>query len=291
MPPTSPFLAWYLPRRRAWEAGLWIAFLGLQVPLNALVKLMDLRRTGADVAPWQPFLWEFSSVLLLVALMPALLAFERRYPLRFDTLRRSLPIHLLGTVAFSIAHVVGMVLIRQGVHALAGERYEFGPWGRELFYEYLKDVRFYALFFAVVLTYRWVLLRAQGEARLLVEPDAGPPVEPVDRPERFLVRKLGAEFLVAARDIEWLEASENYVNLHVRGHVYPLRSTMNAIEKRLDPKRFVRVHRRYVVNLDHLERIQPLETGDARLLMKDGTTLACSRTYRAALKDPVLVAG
>lgn len=128
------------------------------------------------------------------------------------------------------------------------------------------------------------MLRLQGEARLLTAPDAGLPVEVVERPERFLVRKVGAEFLVAARDIDWLEASENYVNLHVRGHVYPLRSTMTAIQRRLDPERFVRVHRSYIVNLEFLVQIEPIETGDARLLLKDGTRIPCSRCYRHAVK-------
>ena len=106
----------------------------------------------------------------------------------------------------------------------------------------------------------------------------------MERPERFLVRKLGKEFLVAAADIEWLQASGNYVNLHVRGRDYPLRTTMAALEQRLDPARFVRVHRSYMVNLDCVGEIEPLDTGDARIAMRDGTTIPCSRTYRDALR-------
>jgi len=112
-------------------------------------------------------------------------------------------------------------------------------------------------------------------------------VEPVERPERFLLRKLGKEFLVAANDIEWLQASANYVNLHVRGRDYPLRTTMAALEPRLDPGRFVRVHRSYMVNLDCLQEIEPLESGDARLRMRDGQFIPCSRRYRPALRGKV----
>src|SRR5690606_14172858 len=137
---------------------------------------------------------------------------------------------------------------------------------------------------SIYILYRLLLLRLQGEARLLGAPDTGPPVEPVERPERFLVRKLRAEFLVSARDIEWLEAAQNYVNLHVRGRVYPLRSTMAAIQERLDPSRFVRVHRSYIVNLDFLAQIESLDTGDARLVLKDGTRVPCSRRYKPALR-------
>jgi hypothetical protein len=71
---------------------------------------------------------------------------------------------------------------------------------REFFYECLKDVRTYALVLAIVLLYRLILLRLQGEARLLQAPDAGPPVESVDRPERFLVRKLGGVPATRRRD-------------------------------------------------------------------------------------------
>lgn len=74
--------------------------------------------------------------------------------------------------------------------------------------------------------------------------------------------------MLAARDIEWLEAAENYVNLHVRGRVYPLRSTMTAIQEQLDPQRFVRVHRSYIVNPDFLVQIEPVDTGNAHLLLK-----------------------
>jgi len=166
----------------------------------------------------------------------------------------------------------------------SGSQYEFGYWPRELLYEFLKDWKAYVIFLLIIHFYRLLLLRLQGEARLLAAPDTGTPVEAIEKPERFLVRKLGTEFLVSARDIEWLEAAENYVNLHVRGRAYPLRSTMAAIQDRLDPQQFVRVHRSYIVNLGFLEQIEPLETGDARLVLKGGARIPCSRRYRAALR-------
>jgi DNA-binding LytR/AlgR family response regulator len=197
---------------------------------------------------------------------------------------------LLATVPFSLIHVVAMVGIRKLVYAAAGSEYEYGHWPREFLYEYLKDVRTYAFLLGIVYLYRFILLRLQGEARLLTAPEAGPAVETVERPERFLVRKVGAEFLVPARDIEWLEAAENYVNLHVRGRVYPLRSTMTAIQDRLDPQRFIRVHRSYIVNLDFLVQIEPTDAGDAQLILKDGARVPCSRRYRQSLKGDRLAA-
>ncbi len=246
---------------------------------------MEMRRGDHDNAGWEPVTWEFSSILVLLALIPALLVFERRFPFSVQTWKRVLPWHVLGMLVFSTLHVLGMVGLRHLVYAAMGATYDFGNWPRQMLYEFLKDWRTYAIFLLVFHFYRLLLLRLQGEARLLAAPDTGAPVEAIERPERFLVRKLGAEFLVPARDIEWLEAAENYVNLHVRGRVYPLRSTMAAIQERLDPQRFVRVHRSYIVNLDHLDQIEPLESGDARLSLKDGSRIPCSRRYRPMLRQ------
>lgn len=118
----------------------------------------------------------------------------------------------------------------------------------------------------------------------MAEPDDGVPIE-VERPERFLVRKLGREFLLNASQIGWMQASSNYVNLRASGRDYPLRATMAGIRERLDPARFIRVHRSYFINLDYLAEIESLETGDVRLTLRDGVTVPCSRRHRAALRE------
>jgi hypothetical protein len=275
---------WYLRHRRLCEIALWALLGVVSIVANSIVVTIELTRGGLRFDWAEPWIWEVSSIVVLLALVPAQLLFERRFPIRIGTWRRALPWHLLATVPYSLVHVVAMVGLRHVMYEAAGWKYDFGSWPRELWYEYLKDVRTYAFMLGIVYLYRLILLRVQGEARLFTAPDAGPPVEAIERPTRFLVRKVGAEFLVAARDIEWLEAAENYVNLHVRGRAYPLRSTMTAIQERLDPQRFVRVHRRYIVNLDFLVQIDPTDAGDAQLLLKDGTRIPCSRRYRQALR-------
>ena len=77
------------------------------------------------------------------------------------------------------------------------------------------------------------------------------------------------------------------MNLRVRGHDYPLRCTVSGIEAKLDPDRFARIQRSYIVNLDQIASIEPLETGDARVHMKDGANLPCSRTYRGGLRQRI----
>jgi len=266
---------------RSVEVAFWVALYTLNTVFNGLVAQIDHARTAA----WEPWVWESSSALLVLLLIPFVKAVERRWPFRFDTWRHSLSLHLLASVVFSLVHVAGMDGLRKLVYGIVGQHYHLGAWWPNFGYEYLKDIRSYFLIIALICLSRLWLLRQQGEARLLAEPDDGAPVEPVDRPERFLVRKLGKEFLLNASEIEWLQAAGNYVNLRVRGRDYPLRSTMAAIEARLDPTRFLRVHRGYFVNLDYLAEIEPLDTGDARLHLRDGATIPCSRRYRTALRE------
>ncbi|MBN8741469.1 MAG: LytTR family transcriptional regulator [Lysobacterales bacterium 69-70] len=284
MTDTANWLDRYQPWRRSAEIGFWVVAFLVNAVFNSLTVLMDVQRARLDFAPWKPAVWETSSGLLILLLVPTVVWFTRRFPLHRDTWRRHLPWYLPASVVWSLAHVAGMVALRKLAYASQGEHYDFGNWPLEFGYEYLKDVRGFVSTVALIHAYRFVLLRLQGEASLLTEPDVGPPVDPVERPERFLVRKLGREFLIAAEDIEWIQAAGNYANLRVRGRDYPLRSTIAGIEARLDPQRFARVHRSYLINLDQLAMIEPLDTGDARLHLKDGTTLPCSRRYRNGLR-------
>lgn len=276
----------YRPWRPWVEMGVFAAVLVSNAAGNAVTTWIDLNRSQPGRVPlWEPAVWEASSALLWAVLIPLIAWFTGRWPTHWDNWRQRLPLHIAASVAVSLAHVVGMVGLRVLAYRSQGIGYDFGPWPRELFYEYLKDVRSYASIVLIIEGYRVLLRRLQGEASFLAAPDDAPPVESVERPDRFLVRKLGREFLVAAHDIEWMQASGNYVNLHVRERDYPLRSTIAGIESRLDPARFARIHRSYIVNLDHLVSIEPLDTGDARVHLQDGTVLPASRRYRGELRE------
>jgi DNA-binding LytR/AlgR family response regulator len=283
----ADWLARYQPWRRQAEVAFWVVVLGVQLLFNAVVTTIDLHRFDPAFPFWHPLLWEFTSALMIGLLIPVLVAFERRFPLRWGSLRAHLPLHLLGTLGFCTIHVLGMIGLRKAIYALLNESYNVRSWTATFGYEYLKDVRTYLLILVAIWSYRLVLLRMQGEARVLDAPepaaDALPSPEPAPRPERFLVRKLRKEFLIAAGDIEWLQAQGNYIGLHVNGHDYLLRSTLEGFLEQLDPARFVRVHRSYAVNLDRIAEIEPLDAGDAKLKMKDGSSVPCSRRYRDAL--------
>lgn len=298
----------YEPIRRPVEVAFWTVLMGLQAVFGTMVAIVDMRTRAVPAANWEVIAWEVSSHLMLLLLVPALVFVERRlsplvrgHPVRF------LVLHGAASVAFSLAHVAGMFGLRALVYALAGAHYDFAGWAAQWGYEYLKDVRAYASIVFGIWAYRLFLLRLQGEARVLDAPEEGaapppaalaepegsppsmteapqPPSPPPTRPERFLVRKLRREFLIAATDIDWLQAEGNYVGLHVNGHDYLLRATLTDFLAQLDPATFARVHRSHAVNLGRIKEIEPLDGGDARLHMHDGTTVPCSRRYRDALR-------
>lgn len=276
----SRHLAW----RQPVEGVLWVLVFVLAAVANTAVALVDAERAGHVLEAWKPATWEATSAVASLMLLPVLLWLCERWPLHADTWRRRLPGYLAASVLWSVLHVTGMVLMRMLVHAAMGDRYDF-DWATGLPYEYLKDVRTFASIVFVAHAYRWLWRRIQGEAQVLTSHGSDIPVAPPGRPERFLVRKLGREFLVAARDIEWLQAAGNYVNLHVAGRDYPLRSTMAGIEVQLDPARFARIHRSYIVNLDRIASIEPMDSGDARVHLVDGGQLPCSRSFREELRE------
>ena len=100
------------------------------------------------------------------------------------------------------------------------------------------------------------------------------------RPDRFLVRNGDRWVLVKTAAIQWVEAEDNYVRLHVEGASHLLRHTMSGMLSRLDPKQFKRIHRSAIVNLDYIRELQPWSGSDLAVFMRDGTRLTLSRTYR-----------
>jgi len=104
-------------------------------------------------------------------------------------------------------------------------------------------------------------------------------------PDRLTVRN-GAELAVVdLADVEWIEAQGNYQALHVRGRTHLVRETSARLQDRLDPARFVRIHRRAMVGVRHVQQIEPLTNGDGLVRLASGKELRLSRNHRQALRD------
>jgi len=102
--------------------------------------------------------------------------------------------------------------------------------------------------------------------------------------KRLLVKNGSRTVLLQAGEIDWIESAGNYVRLHVGRERHLLRETMTALEERLDPEQFVRIHRSTMVNLDRVRELEPYFHGDYVLRLVDGTRLTLSRTYRDRLQ-------
>jgi two-component system LytT family response regulator len=105
------------------------------------------------------------------------------------------------------------------------------------------------------------------------------------RTERLVVKSGGRLFFLRADEIDWIEAAGNYVRLHVGTTSHLLRETMNAIEGRLDPETFFRIHRSRIVNMERIQELQPWLNGEYAVLLRTGTRLTLSRGYREKLQE------
>ncbi|HSJ25819.1 MAG TPA: LytTR family DNA-binding domain-containing protein [Longimicrobiales bacterium] len=105
------------------------------------------------------------------------------------------------------------------------------------------------------------------------------------RSERLVVRSGGRIVLLQTSEIDWVEAASNYVRLHAGGKEYLLRETMTALEEKLDPAEFLRIHRSTIVRIDRIRELEPLFQGDYVVILKDDTRLTSSRGYRERLQE------
>ena len=100
---------------------------------------------------------------------------------------------------------------------------------------------------------------------------------------RFTVRDGERYVLLRVADVDWAEASANYVRLHVGPRTYQMRTTMSELERQLDPGQFTRIHRSTIVNLDRVREIRPEWHGEYDVALVTGATLRLSRGYRDRL--------
>ncbi len=98
--------------------------------------------------------------------------------------------------------------------------------------------------------------------------------------ERLIVRSSGSVHFVKIDSVDWIEASRNYVKVHCGSETYTMRETMARMEARLDPERFLRIHRSTVVNIDRIRKIEPGVGTEAIVVLDGGKRLMVSRAYR-----------
>lgn len=263
-----------------WRLSPWLTVAlvaAVVVGVNATSDYLDMRRSGADFDWWEPFIWEVSSGLIIVAMAPAIGWAVRRWPFTRDSLIRPALIHLGLTVPFSIVHIAAIWIIRNLIYWLLDARYGFfdDGVGLVLVYEWRKDVLTYSAIAAFYWVFQYIEARRAAAAEA-ARAGAGD--------QRIEVRDGGAAVFLAPSDILFVEAAGNYVEFHTRSRTHLVRGTLASWEARLTARGFVRVHRSRLVNRTAISAIKPTPSGDVEIALTDGRTIAGSRRYRADLQ-------
>lgn len=140
------------------------------------------------------------------------------------------------------------------------------------------------------------LLKPFDEARLLaaveragamrrgVGPRAQRFLQQMKPMERFVVRTPGRIVFLSLGDVDAIEAAGNYVYVHAGRERHLVRGTLKSMEGRLDPRRFARIHRGAIVNVERVAAIEPRAHGDATVVLAGGAQLVASRNFAAALR-------
>lgn len=103
--------------------------------------------------------------------------------------------------------------------------------------------------------------------------------------DRFIIKSGGRVVFLRVEEIDWMRAVGNYVRLQVGRDSHLMRETMNGMEAKLAPDKFMRIHRSTIVNLDRVKEVQPWAKGEHVVIMRDGTRLIMSRRYRERLNE------
>ena len=101
--------------------------------------------------------------------------------------------------------------------------------------------------------------------------------------DRIAVKSSGRVVFVKVDEIDWIEAADNYVSLHVGTENHLHRETMSSLENQLPPEKFMRISRSTIVNMDRIKELQPLFHGEYSVILRNGAKLTLSRSYREKL--------
>jgi DNA-binding LytR/AlgR family response regulator len=256
----------------------------LLVTLTAVATALALLTTvqagialghGGETVPWAGLLKARLVDWYACALfMPLLFSLARRHPVERASWPRTLPIHLLAAVPIAIAKEAIFVaignLFRPGVFELGTILAE------DLSHEVIAVWALSALAHALVFQER--------AARAAPEPaPLRAPAGDTDRAEHFVVRTRTGRQVVPYSEIAFIDAQGNYARLVTSRGRFLVRDTMTNLAERLGP-RFLRVHRRIIVRIAAIDRIEPRPRGGYWLHMASGERIGSGKTYAEAIR-------
>lgn len=229
--------------------------------------------------------WGLKDAFLWGALAPVIVRLTRRVPVAGQRWLPAVALHLLAAVSLTLLHSTLAVVGSALTEGLRGEPFWGAVQGLAL-----KKAILSLLVYAVIAgsTHAVEVHRSRlSEGKVAARSRRRPPAEPPAIAERLLVRSHGRERFLDVARIDRIEAEGNYVRIHAGGESHLERRTLSSLEEQLDPSRFLRVHRSHLVNLDRVDRIEPRFQGGYAVVLRDGTVLRLSRTYRKRLEERI----
>lgn len=271
--------------RLEWVPIAVIAAVGLIVAvINATSGIMEAQTGGAPIDPTAAWLYEISSVIMVVLLSPISGWMIWKFPppseMSAPPWIKMVGVHLAAACIFSLLHIVGMVAIRKLGYAAAGSTYVFAYNGDLLlpfFYEWRKDVLTYAS--NAMAFWVWGVWLSHQAAQAML---AAPPLTSTDA--RIEIRDGSRVILIEPAQIGWIEAAGNYVEIHGDGATHLARGTLAAFAEKLATHGFVRAHRSRLINRSRIKAFKPTPSGDLEITLDDGRTVVGSRRFRAAVE-------
>ncbi|CAN7660284.1 LytTR family transcriptional regulator [Bosea sp. LjRoot90] len=260
----------------------WLPYLAIALgtaatcAVNAFSTSHDLARYGRAVPFWQPFLWEASSGVVILALAPLVRRLVLVSLAKPPGPAALIALHAVAALAFSALHVAGMILLRKLGYWIAGAGgYSFGLSPGNLLYELRKDVLVYLLLAGLF----WL---AELWARRPMPHRIAPDTTPVA--SGFWLRDGTINLRLEPAEVVAVVSAGNYVEYCLGGGKrHLIRATLQAEEERLRPLGFARIHRTRLVNAARIRRIAGRPSGDFDVEMDTGESFIGSRRYREGL--------
>ena len=252
---------------RVWlEAAGWMALVAVLWGIDLLTKLSVRDQSGVGKDTFRLVSEQVTSAAAVLVMIPFLVQWLKLYPLSLAAWPRAVIGHTIGTIIFAFGHYALMVALRIPWYALNERTYVWRePFVANLIVEYQKDIKIYLGFVILMSAYQYYRRSKPTAAQ--------------SRADRLIVQTGAGDSVLRFEQIDYLEASRNYIAVHADGREYVIRDTMSNVMRRLSGGRFARTHRSVIVNIDKIREIRPVDSGQ-RVFLISGEDVPLSRGYR-----------
>ena len=282
---------WTVAPIRSFDRSIWapaVGLWGVGALLSAVQIFLRESARGFSVAWPDVLLANLLAWLPWLLIAPLALYLERRFEIVGSRWPRNLSVHVVVALALGASFLFYLAIF----HLVYLEGHRFPVDTAVLRAEFADKLGRFCLTF--LLLYGAIvaigLARRTMRAYRTERDRASELAASHDRPASggsLMIRSIGRVDRVDPSGVSWIEGCGNYARLHLDGRTMLLRRTLASLAKELGPRRFVRVHRSAIVNVERIGGLRRRSHGEATLLLQDGHSLKVSRTYRAALEKLV----